>query len=113
MRANARGRPYEDAALALLTRAGLTLCARNWHCRGGEIDLVMRDGATWVFVEVRQRRSAAFGGALESINESKCRKLRHAAAVFLMDHGIDAPCRIDAVLFEGDAPPEWLKNIVA
>ncbi|AXK39203.1 YraN family protein [Crenobacter cavernae] len=110
---NERGRPFEDAALALLERAGLKLVARNWSCRGGELDLVMRDGAFWVFVEVRQRRSAAFGGALESISESKCRKLRHAASVFLMNHGIDAPCRFDAVLFEGDAPPRWLKNIIA
>ena len=86
---------------------------RNWRCRGGELDLIMRDGAAWVFVEVRQRAGSAFGGAGASITADKCRKLQHAATVYLSKHGIDAPCRFDAVLFEGNAPPRWLKNIIS
>ena len=57
------GRTAEQLAAAFLERQGLTLLARNYRCRFGEIDLVMRDGDSVVFVEVRLRRSSAFGGA--------------------------------------------------
>lgn len=73
----------------------------------------MRDGASWVFVEVRLRRTAGFGGALASIDARKCAKLVRAANLYLLQNHIDAPCRFDAVVFEGDAPPQWLKNIIA
>ena len=102
----------EDKALQLLLRAGLKLVARNWHCRGGELDLIMRDGGQLVFVEVRHRVNDHFGGALGSITASKCRKLQHAASVYLAQHGIDAPCRFDAVVSDGDSEPVWLKNIL-
>lgn len=106
------GLAAEEQALVFLRKQGLTLVERNWRCRGGELDLIMRDGATWVFVEVRKRASAAFGGAGASITAEKCRKLQHAATVYLSTHAIDAPCRFDAVLFEGGAQANWLKNII-
>jgi len=109
----AAGQAAEERALAFLKKQGLALVERNWRCRGGELDLIMRDGAAWVFVEVRQRAGSAFGGAGASITAGKCRKLQHAATVYLSMHGIDAPCRFDAVLFDGAAPPRWLKNIIA
>ena len=102
----------EDRALQLLQAKGLKLVARNWHCRGGELDLIMRDGEQWVFVEVRHRTSSQFGGALDSITSSKCRKLHHAATVYLNQHNIDAPCRFDAVVSDGGQSPVWLKNII-
>ena len=102
----------EDKALQLLLQAGLKLVARNWHCRGGELDLIMRDGEQWVFVEVRHRATDRFGGALNNITADKCRKLQHAAAVYLTQQGIDAPCRFDAVVSDGEAAPVWLKNIL-
>jgi putative endonuclease len=108
----ASGLAAEELALAFLKKQGLTLVERNWRCRGGELDLIMRDGAFWVFVEVRKRASSAFGGAGASITAEKCRKLQHAAAVYLNTHAIDAPCRFDAVLFEGGAAANWLKNII-
>jgi uncharacterized protein (TIGR00252 family) len=60
------GAEWERRALAYLQRRGLTLLAANFRCPGGEIDLIMRDGATMVFVEVRQRSSASHGGAAAS-----------------------------------------------
>ncbi|UTH76361.1 YraN family protein [Chromobacterium sp. IIBBL 290-4] len=108
---NQAGRDAEDRALALLEAAGLKLVARNWHCRGGEIDLIMRDGAYWVFIEVRHRGGSRFGSAADSITASKQRKLLLAAEVYLAGKGIDAPCRFDAVVSVGDARPQWLKNV--
>lgn len=113
-RAALSGADAEDRALALLRSAGLQLVARNWRCPGGELDLVMRDGASWVFVEVRLRASRRFGGALESIDARKRTRLVKAATRYLQQYRIDAPCRFDAVVFEGaDAPPLWIKDIIA
>ena len=61
------GQRGEDLAADYLSRQHLTLIARNHRCRGGEIDLICREGRTLVFVEVRQRSSGAFGGAAASI----------------------------------------------
>jgi len=111
---NSGGEAAEDRALNFLQRFGLRLVERNWRCRGGELDLVMREGATWVFVEVRQRRSMAYGGALASITPAKCRRLRLAAQLFLQQQGLaQVPCRFDAVVLQGDSSPEWVKNILA
>ena len=67
--------------MQFLQSAGLTVKQRNYSCRHGEIDLVMRDGAVLVFVEVRYRRSSRFGGAVDTITSIKQRRLRRAAAV--------------------------------
>ncbi|SMF03953.1 YraN family protein [Pseudogulbenkiania subflava] len=110
---NELGRQAEDRALAFLQQQGLRLVERNWQCKGGEIDLVMRDREYWVFVEVRHRADQRFGGAAASITPAKLRKLTLAAGVYLSSRGIDAPCRFDAVLSHGNGAPEWLKNILA
>lgn len=110
---NRQGQQAEERALSLLLQHGLQLVERNWLCRGGEIDLIMRDGPCLVFVEVRHRATARFGGAAYSITPAKQRKLMHAAAVYLSDRRVDAPCRFDAVLSEGAQPLQWLKNIFA
>lgn len=107
----AQGDEFERAAEALLTRAGLTLVARNWSCRRGEIDLVMRDGATLVFIEVRKRSGSRFGGAAESIGPHKRERLRAAISLYLAGLAQEPACRIDAVLFESGKPPQWLQNI--
>jgi putative endonuclease len=97
-----RGKAAEDRAAAFLQAKGLRLVERNWRCRGGEIDLVMRDGATLVFVEVRARGNARFGGAAASITGAKQARIIHAARSYLSGMGSPPPCRFDAVLFEGD-----------
>lgn len=111
----ARGDAAEDAARTVLRRAGLRDVAANVQYRGGELDLVMDDGGTLVFVEVRYRRSRAFGGGAASVDIGKRRKLVLAAQLFLADHGQYAlvPCRFDVVEAEGDpAAPRihWIKD---
>ena len=82
---NERGAAVETAARALLQNAGLQWRASNVRFRGGELDLVMydREAASLVFVEVRYRRSAQFGGGAASIDASKRRKLVRAAQLYL------------------------------
>lgn len=82
---------------------------RNWRCKGGEIDLVMRDGATLVFVEVRARGSMGYGGAAASITAAKQARVILAARHYLAAKGLDVPCRFDAVLVQGGRL-EWLRG---
>ena len=108
---SARGRRAEDAAARHLAGLGLRIVARNHRCRGGEIDLVCRDGATLVFVEVRQRQRSDFGGAAASITVAKQRRIALAAQHYLAAQQLhDAPCRFDCVLIDGDARPDWLRD---
>lgn len=111
----ARGDAVETAALGFLQAHGLRLLARNAQARGGELDLVMLDGDALVFVEVRYRASAMFGGGAASVDAGKRRKLVRAAQAFLLRHPrhADAPCRFDVIDASGDpAAPriEWLKD---
>ena len=111
----ARGDAVETAALRFLEADGLRLLARNASARGGELDLVMADGAAVVFVEVRYRSSAAFGGGAASVDAGKRRKLVRAARAWLLRHPrhADAPCRFDVVAASGDpaAPAfDWLRD---
>lgn len=115
----ARGDAIETAALAFLQDQGLRLLARNERSRGGELDLVMLApaprGETVVFVEVRYRASAAFGGGAASVDLGKRRKLVRAAQAFLLRHPRHAnvPCRFDVVEADGDpASPRlhWLQD---
>ncbi len=104
-----RGAEAEARAAQYLERQGLRLVERNYRCRQGEIDLVMREGATLVFVEVRSRARGGFGGAAASITVAKQARLIHAARHYLASRGVDAPCRFDAVLIEGGRL-EWLRH---
>jgi putative endonuclease len=101
----------EDAALAHLQKHGLVLIERNFHCRGGELDLIMRDGATLVFVEVRRRARSGFGGAAASIGSAKQARLWNAAQTYLQRYRMPPPCRFDVVAIEG-AALDWLKNAI-
>jgi len=106
----------EDHALHWLQEQGLQLVTRNWRCRGGELDLVMLDADTVVFVEVRYRLHASHGGALASIDARKQRKLALAANLFLQQESCWAtyPCRFDVVAMQGSGhagqPLQWVKN---
>jgi putative endonuclease len=107
---NSRGQRAEQLAFEFLHRHGLTKVERNYRCRFGEIDLIMRDGQTLVFVEVRMRASRSFGGASESIDGHKQRKLLSAARHYISSLGKLPDCRFDAVLLNGDTEVEWIKN---
>lgn len=114
--AQRNGRLAEDLAARFLERRGLTVHARNVRCRGGEIDLVCRDGPTLVFVEVRLRRSDAYGGAAASITAGKQRRVIRAARHYLTTHGASLPaecaCRFDCVLLDGEKI-DWLRDAFA
>ena len=107
--AQATGLGAEDAAARLLARHGLEIVARNYRTRLGEIDLVARDGATLVFVEVRSRASGRFGGALESVTAAKRRRLVAAARQYLSRLRREPPCRFDVVTLEA-GEPAWLRG---
>lgn len=104
----ATGAAGEDAAARYLTRHGLRVVERNFRVRGGEIDLICRDGTTVVFVEVRARRRSDYGGAAASITAAKQAKVVMAARHWLVRHG-EFPCRFDCVLLDGDNI-EWLRD---
>ena len=107
---NSNGAQAEEQALQFLLRQGLKLKQRNYVCRLGEIDLILLDGNTLVFAEVRMRRDGSFGGAAESITPRKRMRLLAAARHYLASHRQLPPCRFDAVLIEGDGPPRWIKD---
>ena len=110
-----RGADAEAQALKHLQAAGLRLVARNWRCRGGELDLVMRDRDTLVFVEVRSRARSDFGSASETIDARKQARLTLAARNFLgaQPEHLQRAARFDVVALDG-APGqaqklEWLR----
>ncbi len=103
------GAAAEQAAADYLLGQGLRLVARNFRCRGGEIDLIMREGSTLVFVEVRARARSDFGGAAASITRTKQARIILAARHYLAEFKVDAPCRFDAVLLQG-GELQWLRS---
>lgn len=108
------GRQAENLAARFLAGRGLTVVARNFRVRGGEIDLVCRDGATTVFVEVRLRRNPGFGGAAASITTEKRRRIILAARHWLAGRP-PGDCRFDCVLLAGldAAAIEWIRDAFA
>jgi putative endonuclease len=110
-----RGDAGEDRALAHLLAQGLTLVQRNYRVargpgqRGGEIDLILRErNGTLVFVEVRARAGAGFGGAAASVGAAKQRSLIFAAQHFLVRLHTMPPCRFDVIALDGERI-EWLR----
>ena len=111
-----QGSLYEQKARAYLETQGLKFIAANQTFKCGELDLVMADGDTVVFVEVRQRKSNRFGSAVESSDDRQQQTWLNAANMWLFtkrNQSLDtAKCRFDVVAFEGDNPPLWLPNFL-
>ena len=113
-----RGQDAEQACCSYLQQQGLKLLDRNYHGRRGELDLVMQDSDTVVFIEVRYRKNNAFGGALESITSSKLEKIRLTAEQYLQQETNLKDGRFDVVAMTGkiqnngsyDYSFEWIKN---
>lgn len=104
------GRDAEQRAEQLLTEGGLRTVARNYRCRGGEIDLVMRDRDCLVFVEVRQRSHSDFGSSLDSVDQRKQQRLLLAARHYLAKHKWTGPCRFDVVGFDRGTHTTWVRD---
>lgn len=113
------GERAEQHAQAWLHEQGLITLTRNYRCRLGEVDLVMLDGPTLVFVEVRWRRHQQYGGPLASVDQRKQRRLTQAARHFLGRHPEQAqrPCRFDVLGLapategaESEVHHEWIQN---
>ncbi|MDX6020539.1 YraN family protein [Scandinavium sp. V105_16] len=106
------GDAWELKARRWLESKGLRFIDANVTTRGGEIDLIMKEGAVTVFVEVRYRTSARYGGAAASVTRSKQVKLLHTARLWLARHNGSfetTDCRFDVVAFTG-SQVEWLTN---
>ncbi|MDO8926867.1 MAG: YraN family protein [Sideroxyarcus sp.] len=100
----------EQLAAQFLQRQGLTLVETNYRCRFGEIDLILREGQTLVFAEVRQRSRGDFGGAAASIDMHKQQRLILTAQQYLTSLPRIPPCRFDALLLDAASNIEWVKN---
>jgi putative endonuclease len=104
------GRDAEARAQRFLQQRGLTLVEKNFRCRGGEIDLIMRDQHMLVFVEVRFRKDQRFGGAAASVGPVKQQRLWRSASTYLMRFPSPPACRFDLVAIEGNEL-HWIKNL--
>jgi putative endonuclease len=109
------GARWEDAVLAYLQRAGLALIARNFTCRYGEIDLIMRDRDQIAFIEVRYRGDDTHGGGTVSVGAGKRTRLARAAAIYLQQNPVLAAmtCRFDVVGCSGSPVTpafEWTRS---
>ena len=110
-----KGLHYEKMALKHLTKQGLKLLHKNYHCRLGEIDLVMRDADYIVFTEVRFRENPDYGNGLDSVTKNKQQKLIKTAQYYLINHGLyeKIAARFDVVSIcksQGKTELVWVKN---
>jgi putative endonuclease len=106
----------EQLARQFLSKRGLRLIARNYRCKGGELDLVMLDGKILALIEVRLRDDASFGGAAASVTPAKQKRLIHAAKYLLLTRKDLAryPARFDVVAITGqiehEPKIEWIRD---
>ncbi|MGH8509159.1 MAG: YraN family protein [Gammaproteobacteria bacterium] len=113
MKTRERGAWAESIALRYLGARGLQLLTRNYRCLVGEIDIIMKDNDTLVFIEVRYRASAEYGSPLETINHTKQGRILKTAGHYLLTHRTSTAhvqCRFDVVVVTGaKASTEWIK----
>jgi putative endonuclease len=111
------GNHFEEVAARYLSSRGILMLERNVYNRGGEIDLIGRDGDTLVFFEVRYRGSGSLTDAASSINYPKQRRLLNAVSFYLHRHGLwDSLCRIDVIAIGPGTTKkyrvQWIKNAI-
>lgn len=103
-RRQSTGRHGEWLASEALTQRGIEIVERNWRCSRGELDIVARDGACWVFVEVKTRHGRHAGLPEDGLTDSKAERLVELAQTYLGEHDLhDVDWRIDLVAIELDA----------
>ncbi len=109
--ARLRGEAAEELAARFLAAQGLAILARNYRTRLGEVDIVAREGAVLVFLEVRLRSWAAWGGAAANVDSRKQRRIVAAARHYLSRLRAEPPCRFDVLTLDGPAgSPAWIRG---
>lgn len=112
------GEEAEQDACVYLTKKGLKLITKNYRCRFGEIDIIMQDQQSLVFVEVRYRKHNQYGSGAESVTASKQKKLIRSAQWYLQQHpkSNQYACRFDVVSMsediQGGSHIDWIKNAI-
>ena len=110
------GKHYETTALKFLQARGLKLIERNYHSKAGEIDLIMRDKETYIFVEVRYRTQYGFANSAESITYQKQRKIRQTALAYLQHKKLlnKVDCRIDVIAIDraNKLQVAWIRDAI-
>jgi putative endonuclease len=106
------GADAEARALLYLQGQGLKLIVRNWRCKAGELDLVMRDAGTIVVTEVRKRSRDDYGLAAETVDGRKQLRLVRATKLWLAQRPefADAPLRFDVVTLDGGGNIDWIRE---
>lgn len=115
-RTNLQGAQAENQAEKFLQQQGLVLQQKNFRCKAGEIDLIMRDQQYLVFIEVRLRSNRHFSSAVESVTWQKQQKITRAAQIYLLKHNLldKVRCRFDVVTFDHlSGQPQWIKDAFA
>ena len=110
------GKQYEQAAADFLMKHGLQLITQNYSCRSGELDLIMRDKQTIVFVEVKYRKNQHYGNAAEAVTASKIKKLIRSAQFWLLKQGLSpykTDFRFDVIaIHQSGHNIDWFKNAI-
>ncbi len=110
--AREQGQQAEKTACQYLRKKGLALYQANYRCRHGEIDLIMRDGSTLVFIEVRYRSSNCFGSGAETVDRRKQKRIIAAAAHYLQMKPEQSrrPARFDVIFMQSAKNIHWIKD---
>ncbi|MEO2268732.1 YraN family protein [Pseudoalteromonas pernae] len=110
-----KGQHYEQLAQEYLVSQGLTPIGSNYFCRYGEIDLIMKEGSTIVFVEVKFRETGKFGGAINALTYKKQQRLQKTVAHYVQKHDLShCILRVDFIAIEGSQAKSfhWIKNVL-
>ena len=105
-----KGEQAEEQAYLFLKSKGFKPVQRNYRCKSGEIDLIMEDEGTLVFIEVRYRKTDRYGSAMESITTRKQNRIIAATHSYLSANRSDQPVRFDVVAISGDNSINWIPN---
>ncbi|MCK8046264.1 YraN family protein [Shewanella sp. 1CM18E] len=106
---NDQGQIAEYNARQYLEQRGLTFVEQNVRYRFGEIDLVMKDGSDWVFVEVKYRSPSRYGGAVNALSAAQSQRIRKAASHYIQLNRIDAVCRFDVIAADPQGV-QWIRD---
>ncbi|MCW9012674.1 MAG: YraN family protein [Gammaproteobacteria bacterium] len=108
-----KGKRAEQLACNHLLQQGLVLIEKNYHCRQGEIDLIMTQNDSLIFIEVRYRKNNDYGGAKESITRAKQKKIHITALHYMQRHNKNVNARFDVIAITGEGKQqqlEWIQN---